>query len=115
MRSFFHGWKRKLGCVTLLLGSAALMGWLRCQTIHDEIQLIFGNQRIGIYSISGEFAIFRWYGEVFEPKWPSLEFSLNNEIAHPAEPYRLGTTMVNLVRIGHGTDFTSGPHFCRIQ
>ncbi len=28
MRDFFHGWRRKLGCVTLMMACISMSGWL---------------------------------------------------------------------------------------
>src|SRR5437763_11137498 len=88
MRDFFKPCRRKIGVVTLVLACAFMAGWIRSQWIHDEIHLVFGNGRIGIYSICGEFALFRWkLGKPFEFKLPSLTLALNNEIARSAVPY----------------------------
>jgi hypothetical protein len=35
MREFFKGWRRKAGCVTLVLAGAILIVWMRSQLITD--------------------------------------------------------------------------------
>ena len=47
MREFFHGWRRKTGCVTLLLALAALAAWGRSQITRsrfsaDTVTIPFG-------------------------------------------------------------------------
>lgn len=37
MRDFFHGWRRKLGCVTLLMAAALMMAWMRSLLVEDLI------------------------------------------------------------------------------
>jgi hypothetical protein len=39
MREFFRGWKRKVGCVTLLLACVFTAGWLRSRFVTDHITL----------------------------------------------------------------------------
>lgn len=39
MHIFFHGWRRKLGVVTLVLGCVMLCGWMRSLSNSDSIQI----------------------------------------------------------------------------
>ena len=39
MHTFFHGWRRKTGCVTLALGCVMLCGWARSCANIDSIQI----------------------------------------------------------------------------
>jgi hypothetical protein len=37
MREFFRGWRRKVGCVTLLMACALLVGWVRSHVVLDSL------------------------------------------------------------------------------
>src|SRR4051812_38779047 len=37
MREFFRGWRRKAGCVTLVMAFACFGGWIRNQTTLDVV------------------------------------------------------------------------------
>ena len=37
MREFFHGWRRKVGCVTSLMALAFTAGWVRSCTSTDFV------------------------------------------------------------------------------
>ena len=39
MREFFHGWRRKVGCVTLVMACALTIGWMRSVTKCDEVRI----------------------------------------------------------------------------
>jgi hypothetical protein len=42
MREFFHGWRRKEGCVTLVMACALMAEWDRSREIGDSLYLSFG-------------------------------------------------------------------------
>jgi len=44
MREFFRGWRRKTGCVTLLVACLLTGGWVRSLTRHDGINYRTGQQ-----------------------------------------------------------------------
>lgn len=37
MRSFFHGWRRRIGCATLILALAAMGMWIRTFHVDDDL------------------------------------------------------------------------------
>ncbi|MEI8383783.1 MAG: hypothetical protein WCJ09_26955 [Planctomycetota bacterium] len=39
MREFFRGWRRKAGCVTLLMAIAVTGAWIRSRVIHDFLTI----------------------------------------------------------------------------
>lgn len=39
MWSFFHGWRRKAGCVTLLMACVCIVGWTRSRSLQDRFFL----------------------------------------------------------------------------
>ena len=59
MREFFKGWRRKIGVVTLMMGSIFAMGWVRSLSYYDQVALPeFDSQRSScLQSLNGSF---RW-------------------------------------------------------
>jgi len=52
MGDFFRGWRRKIGCVTLLLACLFATGWIRSQIVADVIMFHCGPRTTGIvYSV----------------------------------------------------------------
>jgi hypothetical protein len=47
MQEFFHGWKRKLGLVTLAFSCALTVGWLRSYVVDDQFAVNAGRQVSG--------------------------------------------------------------------
>ena len=39
MGEYFHGWKRKLGVMTLAVACLFMAGWIRSFLVHDQIQI----------------------------------------------------------------------------
>lgn len=39
MRDFFHGWRRKIGCVTLVMALALMVFWMRSRVMYDFVGL----------------------------------------------------------------------------
>lgn len=39
MSTFFHGWRRKAGCVALAMALAFMAGWLRSQFVFDNFNI----------------------------------------------------------------------------
>jgi hypothetical protein len=50
MREFFHGWRRKLGCVTLVMALVLMVGWMRTRVVQDGVSLRISEQLF--YSIA---------------------------------------------------------------
>jgi len=53
MREFFKGWRRKTGCVALIIAAALAGGWVRSREIHDRIWFAFPASLQLIYSRQG--------------------------------------------------------------
>jgi hypothetical protein len=87
---FFTGWRRKLGCVTLLVGYVFSMRWVRSLSIEDEEYFELRNPRpVCLCSTKGHIAwlSFRnlnwdemeqsapahWYSSYFAPKLGNFE------------------------------------------
>jgi len=46
MGEFFKGWRRKMGCVTLVMASVFMVGWVRSMNILDSVSLPVGRHRL---------------------------------------------------------------------
>ena len=57
MGAFFHGWRRKVGCVLLLASLALVAAWMRSQFKSDEYVFISYGRRFLVESGSGCFSI----------------------------------------------------------
>jgi hypothetical protein len=44
MHTFFHGWRRKIGVVTLVMACVLTVGWVRSVSIRDEINVPIGQK-----------------------------------------------------------------------
>lgn len=44
MREFFRGWRRKAGCVTLVMACFTMVGWTRSRFVFDNIDVIVNDQ-----------------------------------------------------------------------
>ena len=53
MRDFFHGSRRKAGCVTLVMELALMAGWVRSYVAIDWGHLSTGSINMGFQSFSG--------------------------------------------------------------
>jgi len=53
MSSFFHGWRRKIGCVTLVMAAAVTCAWTRSDVIADFLIVDFGTVGYRIRSLDG--------------------------------------------------------------
>lgn len=50
MREFFKGWRRKVGCIALVLATAAATIWCRSVTVRDQLDLVRND---GLDPVSG--------------------------------------------------------------
>lgn len=53
MREFFIGWRRKVGCITLVLALAMTGMWLRSMTVFDAVNISRWEQQCQIASARG--------------------------------------------------------------
>jgi hypothetical protein len=84
MREFIKGWRRKAGCVTLLMACMLTSCWVRSLTRSDEIQLghVFG-QMYSVESSAGATCWLRWTGWVSFKKvrWQSYPHGRGGELS----------------------------------
>ena len=52
MGEFFRGWRRKMGCATLVMASIFTAGWIRCQTIAEIGSIVIGEKRLFVLSVN---------------------------------------------------------------
>ena len=78
MREFFHGWRRKAGCVTLVVALLLMAGWLRSRNISDRI-VIRRYGHVTEYLVSQQSG-FGWSKEIY---WNLIGAEMLTEV-----PYR---------------------------
>lgn len=54
MAAYFHGWRRKSGCVTLVMALATMGMWIRSQCICDTVEISTGAACYRIVCIDGQ-------------------------------------------------------------
>lgn len=60
MFEFFRGWRRKIGCVTLMMALALTGVWLRSENVADEIRFTIGQRRHLIMSRHEKLSWWGW-------------------------------------------------------
>lgn len=85
MGGFFRGWRRKCGCVTLVLACAVMVGWVRSAVYYDGVDITPSSRRHVIRSMTGRISWF--YAHSYETRvinrgirFPS--FKINPEDEH---------------------------------
>ncbi len=69
MFAFLHGWRRKLGCVTLVTALLIAGPWLRSYVIVDTFEGAFGPRRHELRSRHGRLTWSAYNPEVVERTW----------------------------------------------
>ena len=60
MREFFRGWRRKVGCVTLVIACVLAAMWLRSFIVGDEWFYVLGEQQYMLLSSDGRVFLSSW-------------------------------------------------------
>ncbi|MEI8383777.1 MAG: hypothetical protein WCJ09_26925 [Planctomycetota bacterium] len=60
MGDFFHGWRRKAGCVTLVMACVVMAMWVRSHNMVDGITFSIGDRHHAIGSMQHGIAWFGW-------------------------------------------------------
>lgn len=63
MREFFHGWRRKVGVVALVLACTAASMWMRSCVMADDLFFTVGDRRHHLRSAYGQFFWGGWPAE----------------------------------------------------
>jgi len=53
MRDFFHGWRRKAGCVALVMACLFMAGWIRSRMFGDAFLFPVGSRQNAIVALDG--------------------------------------------------------------
>ena len=73
MREFFSGWKRKTGCLTLLMACVLAAGWVRSLTTEDSTLIFVAGRGAYFGSAAGRVSINvlddEWEGVWTWPDW----------------------------------------------
>jgi hypothetical protein len=59
MLTFFHGWRRKIGCVTLVMALALMVVWMRGQVRFDFLELNLSHATYRICTLGGSVRFLR--------------------------------------------------------
>lgn len=62
-REFFKPWRRRIGVVTLVLACVLMAGWVRSQSMADDIYFTAGDRRNHLRSAYGQFFWGGWPAE----------------------------------------------------
>ena len=105
MREFFHGWRRKVGCVALVMAVLACGEWGRRRIDPDAVMLAFGRCQHEITCYDDQFFWSSWYAreEHQQIGWTSsprviIEYrDMDSEVKQaslPCWPFRLTLTLL---------------------
>jgi len=88
MSDFFNGWRRKIGCVTLMMALVFTGGWVRSTFMFDGIEVVSIKSKYLISSIRGQI---RWFSahsdqarvQKQEIRFPSAELKASDKPERP--------------------------------
>ena len=87
MREFFHGWRRKVGCVALVMACVLACVWLRSLITYDVIHQNVGERNYGISSCEGRLTLVWFSFATTEPfVWHSGDVSKIDYFFRAPEP-----------------------------
>jgi hypothetical protein len=69
MREFFHGWRRKIGCLALVMACIVSVLWVRSLLIEDVVVFFNGFRHQTVDSLNGDVY---WDSQIewtFDPGW----------------------------------------------
>lgn len=82
MGEFFHGWRRKLGCLTLALAVFLMAGWVRSHLMDDLTRPIQGQTSLVVASSNDSL----FFGLVWDmPPFPFWETDRSNKLKSDLE------------------------------
>ena len=107
MGDFFHGWRRKTGCATLLMALAFMAGWVRSFTVGDDFKFTSGfHHYFLLTSYSGEIQLLGWEDPYPQPNFVFYRSWRPSEV-HWSQPEPLKDLAIfNLSRAIRFTRFT---------
>jgi hypothetical protein len=79
MHTFFHGWRRKLGCIALVMACAVFGMWMRSRVLIDFYEISVGDRQHAFGSCHGYLSWRSWDGSVGAgERWQTLPASPND-------------------------------------
>ena len=67
MREFFKGWRRKVGCGTLVMAMAFMLGWGRSLVCYDWLALSSGSKQYVVMSQDQKLGLQHYDGNQWSP------------------------------------------------
>lgn len=98
MREFFHGWRRKVGCVTLLVACAWMGVWIRTYCVLEQMYFQFGARQQGLWTFDGHIYWLGW-------KRPAGQSQVWSYDAEYQPVVTLDDVESNLRSLGNGSTF----------
>ena len=84
MRDFFHGWRRKVGCIALVLACVVTSAWIRNLTVRDLVRVSCSGWTIEAFSRGGWFYICWWNTRDTDPGFATPSWEVDT---HPANQH----------------------------
>ncbi len=66
MREFFHGWRRKAGCLALVMALILIGQWIRSRIVSDRMDVAWGGRQHAIISAGGSVY---WWRDIAKADW----------------------------------------------
>lgn len=67
MRAFFHGWRRKAGCIALMLACGLFGACLRSFVVEDAVSFAVEDRQYQVLSLCGNVCLWWWDRESQSP------------------------------------------------
>jgi hypothetical protein len=81
MREFFHGWRRKLGVVILVIACALMGMWMRSRVTFDQVQFSLGARQHEIISDNEQIIWSSWKVSELDAWKASFHLGLSAQLA----------------------------------
>jgi len=72
MSTFFHGWRRKAGCIALVMAAVLFGMWIRSQVVFDTTAFMVWDRQHEVFSAAGRI---HWWA--FTPWGPTFSIQTN--------------------------------------
>ena len=95
MGEFFKGWRRKVGCITLVFTILAATAWFRSYVLFDGLYFGIGKTQHALNLMSGTLYWSRWYESAPRNCWESNDLLVNMpQLASQIQTQTPDSTMV---------------------
>jgi hypothetical protein len=75
LHTFFHGWRRRAGCVALVMACVVASSWVRSNTAQE---VVWFRRKDIAYVMRHEFGVLRWQWDFMSESEPTIGFSSYN-------------------------------------